>query len=133
NASFAAAASGTPAPSLQWQVSTNGGSSWSNVSGATSSPLTVTQPLVAASGTQYRAVFTNSCGTATSSAATLTVNKKSIDPQVTAASKVYDGNPSATITSRTLIGVLAGDAGNVTLNGGSATFNTKDVAVGKTV
>jgi hypothetical protein len=72
--SFAAAASGTPTPTVLWQSSPNG-STWTNITGATSTTFTINSPIVAQSGTQYRAVFTNSCGTVNSSAATLTVNK----------------------------------------------------------
>jgi hypothetical protein len=68
---FTAAASGSPTPTVQWQVSTNGGASFSNIPGATSTSLTVTAS-PANNGNQYRAVFTNSCGTATTTAATLT-------------------------------------------------------------
>jgi hypothetical protein len=68
---FTAAASGSPTPTVQWQVSTNGGVSFSNIAGATSTSLTVVvSPAV--NGNKYRAVFTNSCGTATTTAATLT-------------------------------------------------------------
>ncbi len=71
NATFTAAASGSPAPTVQWQVSTNGGSTFTNISGATSTTLTfATDP--SQNGNKYRAVFTNSCGTATTTAATLT-------------------------------------------------------------
>ena len=70
SASFTAAASGTPAPTVQWQVSTDG-TNWSNVSGATSTTYTFTAAL-AMSGNQYRAVFTNSVGSVTSTAARLT-------------------------------------------------------------
>ena len=78
NATFTAAASGTPAPTVKWQVSTNGGASWSDVPGATSTTFTLTQPSASLSGNKYRAIFTNTCGgtpTATTSEATLTVNK----------------------------------------------------------
>jgi hypothetical protein len=68
---FTAAASGSPAPTVQWQVSTNGGVSFSDIPGETSTSLTVTVT-PAANGNQYRAVFTNVCGSATTSAATLT-------------------------------------------------------------
>jgi hypothetical protein len=68
---FTAAASGSPTPTVQWQVSTNGGASFSNISGATSTSLTVTVS-ASVNGNKYRAVFTNSCGTATTTAATLT-------------------------------------------------------------
>ncbi|MEI7458995.1 MAG: hypothetical protein WCK15_06275, partial [Pirellula sp.] len=71
-ASFTAAATGNPTPTIQWQISTNGGTIWSNISGATST----TYRFTAASGDnrkQFRAVFKNSFGTLTSSAAVLTV------------------------------------------------------------
>jgi CSLREA domain-containing protein len=68
---FTAAASGIPAPTVQWQVSTNGGFSFNNIPGATSTSLTVAAT-PANNGNKYRAVFTNGCGTATTTAATLT-------------------------------------------------------------
>lgn len=43
----------------------------------------------------------------------------------TAASKVYDGNASATVTSRSLVGVAGTDA--ISLIGGTATFASKNV------
>ena len=71
-ASFSAAANGTPAPSVQWQVSTDGGANFSDLPGATATTLTFTASL-SQNGNRYRAVFTNASGTATSSAALLTV------------------------------------------------------------
>ena len=71
--SFEASASGFPAPSVQWELSTNGGGTWGPIGGATSTKLTVTAVTLAQSGYEYRAVFTNTGGTATSNAATLTV------------------------------------------------------------
>jgi hypothetical protein len=69
---FSAAASGSPAPTVQWQVSTNHGSTFVNIPGATSINYSFT---VASgqNGNLYRAVFTNSAGSAISSAAKLTV------------------------------------------------------------
>ncbi len=72
-ATFTAAATGSPTPTVQWQVSTDGGVTFSNVSGATSTTLSFTTTL-SQNGYQYRAVFTNSAGPATTTAATLTVN-----------------------------------------------------------
>ncbi len=66
---FTAAATGTPAPTVQWQVSTNNGTSWSNISGATSTSYGFNGD-VTKNGYQYRAVFTNTCSTATTTAAT---------------------------------------------------------------
>jgi hypothetical protein len=80
NATFTAAASGNPAPTVKWQVNT--GSGFVDMSPAqTNATLTLTKPTVSMSGNQYRAVFTNTCGgtqTATSNSATLTVNAKGI-------------------------------------------------------
>ncbi len=73
NAGFDAAASGFPTPTLQWEVSTDGGNSWTQIEGATSGHLTIESPTSAESGRRYRAVFTNSSGSATTSSATLTV------------------------------------------------------------
>lgn len=76
-ATFTAAASGSPAPTLQWQRSTNSGGTWAAISGATAASYTTPVATVsggaANSGDQYRAVATNSAGSATSAAATLTV------------------------------------------------------------
>jgi hypothetical protein len=74
NVSFTAAASGTPTPTVQWQVSTDGGSTFSNIAGATSTTLSLTAVAASANGYEYRAVFTNTTGSATTTAATLTVN-----------------------------------------------------------
>jgi len=70
-ATFNASASGSPTPSVQWNVSSNGGSSWSAISGATSTSYAVTSTQFV-NGYEYEAVFTNSGGTATSGAAQLT-------------------------------------------------------------
>jgi uncharacterized repeat protein (TIGR03803 family) len=73
SATFTASASGTPTPTAQWQVSTDGGKTFSNISGATSTTLTLNNVTTAMSGYEYDAVFTNSAGSALTSAATLTV------------------------------------------------------------
>jgi hypothetical protein len=72
-ASFSAAATGTPSPTVQWQVSTNGGSTFSNIGGATST----TYAFTAAStdhAKRYRAVFANAGGSATTNSALLSIN-----------------------------------------------------------
>ena len=59
----------------QWQVSTNGGTSWSAISGATASQYSIANTTTSMTGYQYRCVVNGTCtpGTATSQAATLTV------------------------------------------------------------
>ncbi|HMU46316.1 MAG TPA: zinc-dependent metalloprotease family protein [Chitinophagaceae bacterium] len=77
NATFSVVSTGT----YQWQLSTNGGTSWSDIGGATSTSYTVTGATPAMSGNQYRCIVTGQCGSTTSSAATLTVNTA---PSITA-------------------------------------------------
>ncbi|HTU18626.1 MAG TPA: hypothetical protein VMG10_11245, partial [Gemmataceae bacterium] len=56
-----------------WSALSNG----TNISGATSTSLTLSSVTTAMSGYEYEAIFTNSAGTATSNVATLTVNSSS--------------------------------------------------------
>jgi hypothetical protein len=75
-ATFTAVASGTPAPAYRWQVSLNGGVSWSNVSsgtGGTTNTFTTPATTLAFQGRKYRMVAANSAGRTVSTAATLTV------------------------------------------------------------
>ena len=71
-ASFTASASGLPTPTVQWQVSTNNGLTWSNINGATATTYSFTAAS-SQSGYDYRAVFTNSLGSATTAAARLSI------------------------------------------------------------
>jgi hypothetical protein len=71
--SFTAAAAGSPAPSVQWQVSTNSGASWLNVAGALSSTYQFPTS-VGENHNEYRAVFTNALGSAVTNPAILAVN-----------------------------------------------------------
>ncbi|MBS1910459.1 MAG: esterase-like activity of phytase family protein [Bacteroidetes bacterium] len=70
---FTAAAIGAPAPTVQWQVSTDAGAHYTNVAGATSDALTIAPATLAMNGNLYRAVYTNANGTGTSAAARLSV------------------------------------------------------------
>jgi LPXTG-motif cell wall-anchored protein len=66
-ASFTAAAVGFPAPTVRWQVSTNGGSTYTDLPGETAGTLDF-MATQSENGNLYRAVFTNAAGTASSSA-----------------------------------------------------------------
>src|SRR6185436_2307553 len=59
------------------------------------------------------------------------VATKLLAGSITANSKIYDGTTAATISNRTLSGVVGGD--DVTLSGGSATFADKNAGNGKSV
>jgi hypothetical protein len=79
-ASFTAVAAGDPSPTTQWQLSENGGTTWTDVAGATQTTLTLTAA-TAVNGDEYRAVFTNVLGSTDSTAATLTVGGPAITEQ----------------------------------------------------
>ncbi|MGA2255637.1 MAG: immunoglobulin domain-containing protein, partial [Thermoguttaceae bacterium] len=71
-ATFTAAATGSPTPTVQWQSNTGIGTAFTAISGATSTTYSFTTTSTE-DGDQYEAVFTNSAGSATTTAATLTV------------------------------------------------------------
>jgi alpha-tubulin suppressor-like RCC1 family protein len=72
-ATFTAVVGGSPVPTLQWQMSTDGGSNWVDIAGATSTSYTTAATALADSGKQYRVVAINSAGPVVSAVATLTV------------------------------------------------------------
>lgn len=71
-ATFTASATGSPTPTAQWQSAPAGGT-FTDIQNATGTSYTTPATVAADNGRQYRVVFSNSEGTATSSAATLTV------------------------------------------------------------
>ena len=110
-ATFTAAASGNPTPSVQWQVSTDGGSTFNNIPDATSATYSFTASSEQ-NGYQYKAVFTNPMGSATTTAATLTVQTTpivTVTPLITNKAKptltgtVSDASPSSGIASVTVL------------------------------
>lgn len=78
-ATFTVTATGTPAPTFQWKVSTDGGTNYTSLtdgspySGTTTSTLTVSPASLALNQYFYKAVATNSGGSDTSNPAQLTV------------------------------------------------------------
>ncbi len=72
-ATFTAASLGPPPPTVQWQRSTDGGTTWTAIPGATSASFATGPTSASDSGTQYRAVFTNIGGVTDTSGAVLTV------------------------------------------------------------
>lgn len=104
SATFTVAASGTPAPAYQWQLSTDGGTTFNDVpaaapyTGVTSATLTIAAAPIGLSNNRYRAIATNTLGSATSSAAVLTVN--GVAPSFTThpASQTLAAGATATFT-----------------------------------
>jgi uncharacterized repeat protein (TIGR02543 family) len=89
---FSARASGSPSPTVQWQVYS--GTAWGDIPGATSTILSFTAT-AGDDGKQYRAIFTNSSGSAMTNPATFTINtepimtKLTVDKTLATASSYY--------------------------------------------
>ena len=116
NATFTAAASGSPAATVQWEVNT--GSGFSNItnggvySGATTGTLTITGATAAMSGYTYEAVFTNSAGSVTSSSAALSVDSVTTQPT----SQSVNSGANVTLTA---VSSNSGDTVQWEVNSGS--------------
>lgn len=110
---FTVSASGVPVPTVQWQKDTQGNGVFADVAGETSLTLTVTGTAVTVSannGDQYRAVFTNTEGTATTTAATLTVSESVVAPAITSqptSQTVQEGSSNTVLFISVAFGVPA--------------------------
>ncbi|MGI5183642.1 Ig and FN3 domain-containing protein [Dactylosporangium sp. CA-152071] len=93
---FTATASGRPTPAVQWQ-SVDSGGTWTDLPGKTGMSVSLTAAMNL-TGLQYRAVFTNSVGSVTSSAATLTVLAQALPPDAPSEVKIVAGTSSITVT-----------------------------------
>jgi hypothetical protein len=80
-ATFTAAASGVPTPTVQWEVSTDGGNSWSKAPCQTVDSCSFA-PDISKNGEYVEAIFSNSVGTASSNIAILTVNAADTKPAI---------------------------------------------------
>jgi hypothetical protein len=115
------AATGAPTPIYQWQLNA------SNISGATSASYTTPATVSTDNGNAYRCVATNSGGSATSTAATLTVyflpgvtnpsNVTVTAPASAAFSSTVTGNPTPTVQwQRDGIDISGATSSGYTLN-----------------
>ena len=77
-ATFSAAGTGYPAPTDQWELSTNFGSTWAPIEGATSHEVRVPATTPSENGYEYRLRLTNMYGTTTSRGAKLTVQSRPV-------------------------------------------------------
>lgn len=118
-ASFSVGASNV---SYQWQVSTDGGSSYTNIGGATSSSFAIASTTVSLSGNFYRCVLTNTCGaTSTTIPAELSVSGVTAVTASPQDQSVCAG--SAVSFSVTAAGASLAYQWQVSINGGSTWTN----------
>src|SRR5207245_1715001 len=104
-AAFTVVATGTAPLSYQWQK--NG----VNVAGATAASYTTAATVTSDSGSTCRVVVINSVGSATSAAATLTVNAAAVAPTITTQPA------NQTVTTGRAAGMTSVAAGTATLSG----------------
>jgi subtilase family serine protease len=126
---------GDTAPTAQWQVSTDNGATFNNVSdgilysGATTPTLSITGATPGMSGFQYRDVFTNVFGSATTAAATLTVVSA---PTVTENTALIASNAKTIIIKGTGFSSIAAND-SVTFNLGAVGTVTSATSTSLTV
>jgi ribosomal protein L24E len=120
-ASFSAIASSTPTPTVQWQLSTDGGTHWTTIAGATGTTYATPATTGPDNGNRYRAVFTNSVGTATTNAALLVVVSPPAVVTQPASQSVQTGSP-ATFSAKATGSVLAVQW-QISTDGGSSWSN----------
>lgn len=113
-ATFTASFSGSPTPTVQWQRQPAAGGGYTDISGATSTSYTTGATSVTGGSHNhndtYRCVGTNTGGSATTTAATLTVTAAPTGPTITA----QPTNQSVTSPSVGTFGIAATGSGTIT-------------------
>jgi Immunoglobulin I-set domain len=133
---FTVIATGTPAPTLQWQRSTDGGSTWADINSATATTYNTGATVLTQNGERYRAVASNSAGSATSNSALLSVNAAAVlpafsaHPQNVSVTEGQNAQLSVTVSGTptpTLQWQLSTDNGGTWGNINAATGTTYDI------
>ncbi len=128
--SFSAAAGGNPTPTVKWQVSTDNGTTWNPAPGTNNQPTYSFTASAAQNGYDYEAVFTNAVGTATTAAATLTVDyittqpvSQTVDDGQTVSFSVASSNPGDADTVQWEESATGGTSFNLIAGATSATYS----------
>lgn len=124
---FTSAATGSGL-AYKWQVSTNSGGSWSDISGASLATYTISNPGVALNGNQYRVIVSGTapCSPVTSNAATLTVTDVAVAASSTSVcigqsvtlTATYTGVPNT--TSSSWVSATTGSGATTAISGDTA-------------
>lgn len=138
---FSVSVGGSSVSSYQWQMSSNSGSTWTNVtdgapySGATTSVLSITGATAAMNGYQYRCIAGSAAGNTTSNAATLSINNDPALVYPVAIARDHSGNLLVADASANVIRMVTpggavsifagavGNAGSADGTGSAARFN----------
>lgn len=144
NTSFSVSAGGTGILGYQWQVSTDGGHTFGNITdgavyaGSGTPTLSLTGVTYAMNGYQYECLVSGGCGNSTSNVATLTVNKRPIKLTYTGGTSVQYSdqvNLSAAFADNSGSSVLTNLSGRIvtfTVGSQSATATTNSSGVAST-
>jgi len=98
-ASFSSTTSGTGV-TYQWQVSTDGGVTYTNITGANATTYAIASTTSAQNNTKYKLIATTLCGTSSSNVATLNVNSSpSITSSPTNATVCVGGSNTFTVAA----------------------------------
>jgi hypothetical protein len=125
NAVFTITARAWPLPTYQWQASTDDGTTWTDIGGATGTTLTIANVTLDLDGNKYRCTVTNTEGTVTSNAAALTVTEAPAPPE-----PPESPDPSKGIDySAPDITINGSGAAGVTINLTQETINLGDFTV----
>ena len=118
DAIFTVVATGTGL-TYQWQISTNSGSSWSNISGANNASYTEVGVTLGMSGYQYKCIISGAspCTSVTSNVATLTISSTAITAQPASTSICSNGTATFTIATS---GTAPTYQWQISTNGGSS-------------
>jgi len=95
---FTVVATGTAPLTYQWQLSTNGGAAWENITNATSASYATGATSEGMNGYRYKCLVTNSCGTATSATGILTLTNAAPNNGLNLNQKVCYGNTTVDLT-----------------------------------
>jgi hypothetical protein len=99
----------TNAISYQWQVSTDGGTTWTNITGATSATYTAAGVNDTDNNNQYRVIIDGGCNSVTSAAAVLTVHPLPV---------VSASGPTTAVCSGSAVTLTGNGANTYTWNNG---------------
>ncbi|MGQ0738591.1 MAG: lysyl oxidase family protein [Bacteroidota bacterium] len=108
NASFSVTVSG-PATGYQWQVSTDGGTTFSDIAGATTASLTLNGVTQSQNANRYHCTITGGCAPVNSDAAILTVNPTPVFTLVNIPPALCISDTAITLTASLPGGIWSGN------------------------
>ena len=121
---------GGSAALYQWQISRDGGQSYTDMAGATNASLSLPAATLADDGARVRVVLSNAAGSVTSAAALLSVRSGSTTPGSLTASRLAAGEDfSMAVVADGTLRAWGSDAGGTLGNGGSDVDRTTPGAV----